>query len=115
MIDVVPNDVLGEIINKLDDHSKFMISLVNKEMQGQVNQRELGKILKGKEDIRKETQRKINKLITRNIVIEGYVLYGECERCKRMGFLQEKEREHYNIELEQPMETICMERKCHRV
>ena len=90
----LPDEILQLIFTSLDDHSIVMVGWTNKKFRQLLFeyvllQKALWKVKKFVIH-RKVTMNKINKIFRRNLCCEfGYVIYGECEQCYKLGFLRE--------------------------
>lgn len=104
----LPSDVLILIFNRLDIYSKISYLHVCKDFNNIVDTKEKYDVLdKIKEDqIKLRNNRKtINSIMTRNLYVDDYTLYGECELCNKKGFLRYQEIEGHCICLEHCVHT----------
>lgn len=110
IISDLPNDIIYIIFSKLDKFSKVSLSLTCKELQSIVNvvhcKKSINDFFIKKDLLHKYTCRILN----RQFFIESYVLHGECEDCRCLGFLREVTVDDFDPRYPQ-FKTICLE-KC---
>lgn len=114
MIDYLPLDIVYIIIDNLDVFSKFCLIHSYSFIYYNIDSRlyyNIRDYLKSEYDKQILLQKRINYFIKKNIVIEGYNYYGECENCRKVGWLKEIYKDNYNAMLEQETKGVCIE-KC---
>ena len=108
MIYDLPNDIIIYIVSKLDSFSKFSLSLTCKELQSIIDVIFDKKVVDDFFNKKHVLHKYKCRIMNRNLFVESYVLHGECEECKKLGFLRQVTDIDFCPEFPQ-FKTICLE------